>query len=243
MLPIKKDLKLVKSLHQKKFRKEHGLFLVEGKKPVLEALSSSYQIQGLFSTDPLWIAEQGRGVVINAREMEQISALATPSEHLAVVKMPTQADINWGEKLIVLDGIADPGNMGTILRTADWFGFNQIICSEDAVELYNPKVVQSTMGSLFRMQIHYRDLSEILPLLKSQGYRLAGADLSGSSYMHFDFKGKLALVIGSESHGLKPHSREMLTDLVHIPGSGNAESLNAGIATGILLARWFEVIG
>lgn len=242
MLPIKKDLKLVKSLHQKKFRKEHGLFLVEGKKPVLEALASSYQIQGLFSTDQLWIAEQGRGVVINAREMEQISALSTPSEHLAVVKIPEAKDVLWGEQLIILDGIADPGNMGTILRTADWFGFNQIICSEDTVEMYNPKVVQSTMGSLFRIQVQYTNLSEIMPALKAQGYRLAGADLSGQAYMQFDYKGKLALVIGSESHGLKQHSRELLTDLIHIPGSGNAESLNAGIATGILLARWFEVI-
>jgi RNA methyltransferase, TrmH family len=242
MLPIKKDLKLVKSLHQKKFRKEHGLFLVEGKKPVLEALASSYQIQGLFSTDQLWIAEQGRGVVINAREMEQISTLSTPSEHLAVVKIPEAKDVLWGERLIILDGIADPGNMGTILRTADWFGFNQIICSEDTVEMYNPKVVQSTMGSLFRMQIQYTNLSEIMPALKAQGYRLAGADLSGQAYMQFDYTGKLALVIGSESHGLKKHSRELLTDLIHIPGSGNAESLNAGIATGILLARWFEVI-
>jgi TrmH family RNA methyltransferase len=145
------------------------------------------------------------------------------------------------KKQILLDGISDPGNMGTILRTADWFGFDEIICSEDTVELYNPKVVQSTMGSLFRVKVIYTDLPKYIESIAEKGFAIAGADLDGVNAFEYQFPEKTALVIGSESHGIRPNVESLLTQKVHIPGSGNAESLNAGIAAGILLSCWFKI--
>ena len=242
MLPIKKDLKLVKSLHQKKFRKEHGLFLIEGKKPVEEALQSNFRLHSLYSCDEVFIEKFSQGILINSKDMAMISALNTPSDYLAVLHVPEFNPTSFiSKKQILLDGISDPGNMGTILRTADWFGFDEIICSEDTVELYNPKVVQSTMGSLFRVKVMYTDLPKYIDSITEKGFAIAGADLDGVNAFEYQFPEKTALVIGSESHGIRPNVESLLTQKVHIPGSGNAESLNAGIAAGILLSCWFKI--
>jgi len=242
MLPIKKDLKLVKSLHQKKFRKEHGLFLIEGKKPVEEALQSTFKLHSLYSCDEAFLERFNQGILVNSKDMAQISALNTPSDYLAVLHVPDMNSAQFqSTNQILLDGISDPGNMGTILRTADWFGFNEIVCSEDTVELYNPKVVQSTMGSLFRVKVIYVDLPTYSKALVEKGYTIAGADLDGVNSFDYHFPEKTALVIGSESHGIRPNIESLLTQKVHIPGAGNAESLNAGIAAGILLSCWFKI--
>lgn len=242
MLPIKKDLKLVKSLHQKKFRKEHGLFLIEGKKPVEEALQSNFKLHSLYSCDAAFLEKFKQGILVNSKDMAQISALNTPSDYLAVLHVPeNNIDQMKSSNQILLDGISDPGNMGTILRTADWFGFDEIICSEDTVELYNPKVVQSTMGSLFRVKVTYVDLASYIENLREKGFTVAGADLDGVNAFDYSFPEKTALVIGSESHGIRPQIESLLTQKVHIPGAGKAESLNAGIAAGILLSCWFKI--
>lgn len=232
----------MKSLHQKKFRKEHGLFLIEGKKPVEEALQSNFKLHSLYSCDATFLEKFKQGILVNSKDMAQISALNTPSDYLAVLYIPDNRSISISSKSqIILDGISDPGNMGTILRTADWFGFDEIVCSEDTVELYNPKVVQSTMGSLFRVKVHYTDLSVYLNELKNSGYIVTGADLDGENAFDFAFPEKTALVVGSESHGIRPNVESLLSKKVNIPGAGKAESLNAGIAAGILLSCWFKV--
>ena len=232
----------MKSLHQKKFRKEHGLFLIEGKKPVEEALQSNFKLHSLYSCDAAFIEKFNQGILVNSKDMAMISALNTPSDYLAVLQVPEFNPTSFiSNKQILLDGISDPGNMGTILRTADWFGFDEIICSEDTVELYNPKVVQSTMGSLFRVKVIYTDLTKYIETITEKGFEIAGADLDGVNAFEYQFPEKAALVIGSESHGIRPNIESLLTQKVHIPGAGNAESLNAGIAAGILLSCWFKI--
>lgn len=241
MLPIKKDIKLVKSLSQKKFRKELGLFLVEGKKLVEEALASDFEIHSLYSTDQEWLDLHNSGVHISAKEMEQISALNSPSSHLIVLK---QKEIELKGPVsglqLILDGVSDPGNMGTIIRTAEWFGINSIICSEDCVEVFNPKVVQSTMGSLFRVRVSTANIAAYSLRFIEDGGTLYGADLNGENALVEKFEAKSALVIGSESHGIRHEMEQLISKKLFIPGKGQAESLNAAIAASILMAQWFR---
>lgn len=241
MLPFKKDLKLVKSLLQKKYRREHGLFVVEGKKMVEEALHADFELFALYSTDEQWINQHG-GLLVNHREMEQMTALSNASAHLAVLKMKEKvSNVESDEFILALDGIGDPGNLGTIIRTADWFGVKSIVASEDCVELYNPKTIQSTMGSIYRMNIRYTDLAQFIQEKRDAGYRIAGADLAGEDILKNEFPtGKIILVIGSEAHGIRKDVEALLTDTFYIPGHGNAESLNAAVATAILLSRKYQ---
>lgn len=241
MLPIKKDIKLVRSLQQKKFRREHQLFLVEGKKMVEEALASQWEIHSWYSTDPSVLEKHQGGFQVTAKEMEMMSALNTPSTHLAVLHsfnhplaLPDQGMV------LLLDGISDPGNLGTILRTAEWFGISKVYCSEDTVELFNPKVVQSTMGSIFRVSLFYTDLHQIIEEIKAKQGSVYGADLEGENAFACKFNNLSALVIGSESHGIRPDIESLLSQKIFIPGAGKAESLNAGIAAGILMGQWFS---
>lgn len=242
MLPFKKDLKLVKSLTQKKFRRELGLFTVEGKKMVEEAMHSPFELHALYSTDEAWIAENG-GLWVSHREMEQMTALNNASSHLAVLRMKGVEDNKIQDEFILaLDGISDPGNLGTIIRTADWFGCKTVIASEDTVELFNPKTIQSTMGSIYRMNVRYLPMLDFLTDKRDQGYAIAGADLKGMDVLANDFpSGKVVLVIGSEAHGIRNPISEILTTRLLIPGRGQAESLNAAVATAILLSRKYQV--
>lgn len=236
---MKKDLKLIRSLHLKKFRQETGLFIVEGKKSVEEALSAGCAIDALFTTDVDWSEKQEGSVLISAKEMDQMTALNTPSSHLAVVqKWSMKPLLHEASKTLVLDGISDPGNLGTIMRTAEWFGMDQIIATPDTVELYNPKVVQSTMGSIFRMPYHVLTFSAIQEFLSNSNIELIGADMSGIPVHQFDFQTSTALVIGSESHGVRPEMRGIIARMITIPGKGKAESLNASMAAGIIMSHW-----
>ncbi|MEZ4798351.1 MAG: RNA methyltransferase [Flavobacteriales bacterium] len=240
MLPIKKDIKLVRSLSQKKFRKELGLFIVEGKKMVEEAIQSNFDVDAIYSTDPQW-AESNDAFLVNAKEMEQMTALNNPSPYLAVLKAKNNiAPENTDQFHLILDGISDPGNMGTILRTCEWFGIHQVVCSEDCVELYNPKVVQSTMGSIFRVNVTYCNIQEYADKLRSRNFNIYGADLEGDDALKSEIANKSVLVIGSESHGIRPQMEQKLTHKLFIPGRGEAESLNAAVATSILVAQWFR---
>lgn len=240
MLPIKKDIKLVRSLSQKKFRKELGLFIVEGKKMVEEAIQSEFDVDAIYSTDPQW-AEKNQAFLVNAKEMEQMTALNNPSPFLAVIKIKERSTpVNTNSFHLILDGISDPGNMGTILRTCEWFGINQVVCSEDCVELYNPKVVQSTMGSIFRVNVSYCNIQEYTDNLKAKGFKIYGADLEGDNALKSEISNPSVLVIGSESHGIRPEMESKLTHKLFIPGRGEAESLNAAVATSILVAQWFR---
>jgi len=171
---------------------------------------------------------------ISLNILEKISTLKTPQDVVALVKIPAWPTLNYTtlqkKFSLVLDGIQDPGNMGTIIRTADWFGIDHIICSEDSVEVYNPKVVQATMGSLSRINVHYADLSEIIPKINLPVF---GALLDGENIYNTNFGSEGLLMMGNEGNGLRPEVKALINTAITIPRTGNAESLNVAIATAI----------
>lgn len=241
----KNTIKFIQSLKQPKYRKEHGLFVVEGRKSVEELLSSSFETTGLYATQRFQ-EEQGirddRIEILTEVQMQQISNLDTPPGIAAVARIPERTlDRLPKEPLsIVLDGIANPGNLGTIIRTAEWFGVKNVICSEDCVEVWNPKVIQSTMGSVFRVNVVSIDL---VPYLKSQasaGKSIYGAVLNGENIFTKSHWEEGLLVIGSESHGIRASLLPLVSSPITIPRAEGSltESLNASMATGIILANW-----
>jgi TrmH family RNA methyltransferase len=238
---LKKDIKWVRSLQQKKFRSESGCFVVEGRKGIEEGLNSTFVLHSLYTTDENWKPQHVSPLLVSSREMEQMSALSTPSPFLAVFNQRKSAAIVEEERLVlVLDGIAEPGNMGNIIRTAEWFGVGSILCTHDCVELYNPKVIQSTMGSVFRINMIVLSEAEMSDMFKASGYHVIAADLSGLSVYRFNFNQRLAIVIGSESHGVRPAMRSLVDEFVTIPGAGQAESLNASVAATVFLSESFR---
>jgi len=239
----KSNISLLQSLQHKKFRREHGVFLVEGYKSVTEFINSAYQIEAVYHTAAiapkmLKLLQKMNFQEISSAILEKISALKTPADIIAVVKIPQWPVLNYttlNKKFsIVLDGIQDPGNMGTIIRTADWFGIENIICSEDCVEVYNPKVVQATMGSLSRINVHYVDLENVLSETKLPVY---GALLDGENIYSTDFGNEGLVVMGNEGNGLTEKVKQLVTKAITIPGAGNAESLNVAIATAIFCSE------
>jgi TrmH family RNA methyltransferase len=236
---LKKDIKWVRSLQQKKFRNESSCFVVEGRKGVEEGLKSEFKIHSVYTTDADWASVHPDAMLVHMREMEQMSSLTSPSPYLAVFHgRENNAEWDRSKSVMVLDGIADPGNMGTIIRTAEWFGIETILSTPDCVEIYNPKVVQATMGSVFRMHVIVLSEEDMAHGLKANDYYIIAADLQGSTIYKFDFKQKLAIIIGSESHGVRPAMRSMVDEFVTIPGNGRAESLNASVAATVFLSQW-----
>jgi RNA methyltransferase, TrmH family len=234
----KTQAKYIQSLFHKKFRDEHGRFIVEGPKMVSEAILHAPQdIEQIYALSS-WITEMDVSNIpiteVPAFEMEKISSLSTASPALAILRKPVQqrpAPVNG--ITLVLDTIQDPGNLGTIIRTAEWFGVQQIICSEGTADCYNPKVIQSTMGSIFRMPVFYEDIMEWVGQLKD--IPVLAASLDGKP-MKPGRPGKdLVVVIGNESAGIRPALQAMATHRWLIPRHGEAESLNAAVATGIML--------
>lgn len=238
----------IRKLHLKKFRDAEGLFLVEGRKSVEMLLASDFRVEELFATEEAY--ERNRRMLgyvpvtqVTVAEMERISTLATPPELMAVVRHPErQAAIPESEPVLVLDRIADPGNLGTIVRTADWFNFRHIVCSPDCVEFYNPKTIQATMGSFVRVVPHYM---ELVPFLRGQQERrILGAFLNGESLNTFKFQSSDIIVIGSESNGISPEVEQQVSQRITIPspvsGRATAESLNAAIAAAIIMCRFAQ---
>lgn len=239
----KSTISLLKSLQQKKFRTAHGLFLVEGYKSVLDFANSAYQIVTIYHTnaiDPklLKLSVKINFSEISLSELEKISSLRSPQDIIALVKMPAwpvlQTNVLKGKFAIALDGIQDPGNMGTIIRTADWFGIQHIICSADTVDVYNPKVVQATMGSLANVNVYYAELAEFLESIKMP---IFGALLDGSNIYETDFGTEGLIIMGNEGNGVRPEIINLVQNKVTIPRSGKAESLNVGIATAIFCSE------
>jgi TrmH family RNA methyltransferase len=239
----KSQISLLTSLQHKKFRREHGLFMVEGYKSVTEFINSAYQVDIIYHTPAiapklLNLSRKINFQEISLNELEKISTLKTPQEIIGLVKIPIWPILNYNslkQKFsLVLDSIQDPGNMGTIIRTADWFGIHDIICSEDTVDVYNPKVVQATMGSLARVNIHYVDLIHFLPQIELP---LFGAMLNGENMYNTNFGSEGLLVMGNEGNGISPDIERLITSAVTIPRAGNAESLNVAIATAILCSE------
>jgi RNA methyltransferase, TrmH family len=241
MLPFKKDIRFVKSLHLKKFRMQEKLFIVEGRKMVIEAIAGGHEVHSIYTTDEDLASKHDRAFMVNAREMDQLSSFSSPSPYLAVLSQRSpKEETPSGNDVLVLDGISDPGNFGTIMRTAEWFGISQLICTGDCVEMYNPKVVQASMGSILRMQALYLREEQIIESLHATGYEMIGAALGGTALFDYSFPKKTAVVIGSESHGIRPLLRNAIKVFLEIPGSGHAESLNASVASGIFLAELFR---
>ncbi len=239
----KGKIKVLRSLHLNKYRRKEGLFLAEGTVNVLDFLSGPLEVKELFVTEN-WLNEHKRAVVgikaetVTRQEMHKISALKNPSEVLAIVKMPEYPlpeILNIRNYILALDDIRDPGNLGTIIRTADWFGIRDVVCSEETVDAFNPKVVQATMGSLARVKVHYADLHGWLSE-KPENLKVFGALLQGDDIRKVEKPGKGILLIGSEAHGISPKLYPFVDQPVLIPaapGSG-AESLNAAVAAAIV---------
>jgi TrmH family RNA methyltransferase len=239
----KSQISLLRSLQNKKDRTQQSLFLVEGLKSVIEFIHSAYQIGAIYHTasfDPkvLKLSQKINITEISVTDMEKVSSLKTPQQVIAMVKIPVWPALDntqLKQKFsLVLDGIQDPGNMGTIIRTADWFGMQHIICSDDTVDVYNPKVVQASMGSLSRINVHYGDLTTILPKV---GLPVYGAMLDGENIYDTDFGPEGLIIMGNEGSGLRPDIAKLISEAVTIPRKGNAESLNVAIATALFCSE------
>jgi len=230
--------KWIRSLQLKKNRDHEGIFVVEGEKSVLEGLSvfaSHLEILVSLETFVSQIPDQfhAKTFLISTKDLEQISELKTPNKCIAVFKRP-EAVLLKDQFTIALDGIQDPGNMGTILRLADWFGVKQLVCSKDTVDCYNPKVIQSSMGAIYRIPVHYTDLAGYLSGTTQQKF---GAMLNGTNYTKTDYPKDGILIMGNEGKGVRPEIEALIDVPVTIPRYGEAESLNVATATAILLAE------
>ncbi|HYK76588.1 MAG TPA: RNA methyltransferase [Daejeonella sp.] len=239
----KSQISFVKSLHNKKSRKEHGLFLVEGIKSVTEFIHSDYIVDTIFYTEGVLpklgkLSHKIKLQQISETDLSKISALTTSQNVLALVQLPqiNQIEVQklQGTFTLALDGIQDPGNLGTIIRTADWFGFKHIICSTDSVEAYNPKVVQATMGSLSRMNIIYTNLSQFLNECQLPVF---GAQLNGKSIYQTDFGKEGIIVLGNEGNGISDEVNRQIQQAVTIPAWGRAESLNVAVSAAIFCSE------
>ena len=231
--------KIVNSLKQKKFRTDLNAFVVEGVKMVDELLQSDYEIEAIYATSN-WIDNHAdvECTEISEKELKIISSLKTPNEVLAVVKQKEPQLTELSSQLnIALDKIQDPGNFGTIIRTADWFGVQNIICTEDTVDVYNPKVIQATMGSFFRMNIVYTDLSQFFS--ENKELTVYGALLDGENVYQKTLNAKGAvLFMGNESKGISEALKPFISEKILIPNFGKAESLNVATATAILCSEF-----
>ena len=235
-MPTKAEIKNIAGLRQKKTRDELGIFVVEGDKVVREAIQAKWEIVGLYSTAE-WSFDGKTADMVSWTDMERMTSLSSPSPCLAVIKqkkqsLPPAMKGHW----IILDALKDPGNVGTIIRTAEWFGIDGVFCAGDCVELYNPKLIQSTMGSVFRQSVVYGSREEICEYAKAQGSRIIAASMNGTSTKDFEFQSRDMILIGNESHGVSEDLLKCTDHVVTIPGKGQAESLNASVAAAIIMA-------
>ena len=238
------EIRKIRSLSSKKFRDEYGLFTVEGEKMVAEALASEFVVEKVYRTDE-----------IGKEAMSRISSLSSPSPVLALVRRPDSPVLESEEAAaaalgsglyIALDSIRDPGNLGTILRIADWFGADAVFASPDTVDIFNPKVVQSTMGAIFRVKFRYADIPSLASAALKAGGRVYGTFLDGDSIYGADLDcGKEApsvIVTGNEAAGISPEVSALVSDRLYIPpypaGDPGSESLNAAVATAVTIAEF-----
>lgn len=205
-----------------------------------ELLHSNFEIESIFATEKLdFLAEDF--TIISEKELARISGLKSPNRVLAIAKISTVRDIDWnGSLVLLLDGINDPGNLGTIIRTAKWFGVSDIICTPDCVDAFDRKVVQSTMGALFHVKLTYQDALASIKAAEQHGFSIIGTSMNGTSIYESERTDKTVLVIGSESHGMREDVMKACDELCSIPNfesERKIESLNAGIATAIVLSE------
>jgi TrmH family RNA methyltransferase len=252
------QIRHIVSLKSRKFRDEYRQFIAEGNKLVADLIDSPFRVSGIYASAG-WIVGNIKTLQdkkipafeTTPREMERISALSTPSPVLAILEIPQMptADcrLPTADLLLALDDIRDPGNMGTILRIADWFGIDQVVCSETCVELFNPKVVQATMGSIARVKVFYTGLEQFL---EGAGDKVPvyGAFLEGESLYETELTRNGVILIGNESKGISHELEKRVTRKIFIPSYGDsphgkAESLNASVAAAVICAEFRRKIG
>ena len=233
----KNHIKLITSLSQKKYRQKHKLFVVEGVKVVHEFLNSSYELEIVFSTDTDF-SSTDKFIEVTDQELKKISSLKNPNKVLAIFKIPNQINPIMGGLILALDSINDPGNLVTIIRLCDWFGIEQLVCSNETVDCFNSKVVQASMGSLTRVAVSYLDLKKYL---QNASVPIFVADMDGLDVYKTKLPDSAVLVLGNEANGISDEIKQLVTTKITIPRYGafqQTESLNVATASAILLSEF-----
>ncbi|MBP4142863.1 RNA methyltransferase [Flavobacterium sp. P4023] len=235
----KNQIKLITSLQQKKYRYANKLFFAEGVKGIQELLDSNFELEHLYSTqnDFPEVSNNNKSI-IDENDLKKISALATPNSCLAVFKMPLEKSIIATGLIVVLDSIRDPGNLGTIMRLCDWFGIQQIVCSNETVDYFNPKVVQATMGSIARVNVNYTDLNSYL---QQTQLPIFGTFMNGQNIYKSILPQQGIIIMGNEANGISETLEKLVQNRLTIPRFGSlqkTESLNVATATAIILSEF-----
>ncbi len=240
----KNKAKFIKSLQLKKYRQKEGLFIVEGEKNVLELLGSTFEVRTILGSPTFMEVHQSiinsknaELLEVSASDLSSVGTFKTNDKALAVVRIPDEKKYETGGVQLILDDVRDPGNLGTIIRVADWYGINSIICSETTAELFNPKTINSSMGSIFRVNVFRRNIVNFLSEHEATVY---GALLSGANVHQIKFDKNAFVIIGNEANGISEHVLPFITQAVTIPRLGQAESLNAAMATAIICDNIFR---
>lgn len=238
----KAEIALVRSLADKRGRTENNMFVVEGRKMVEELTESTFEIEKIYTTETTPYIHGRECTVVGAKEMERLSQLKTPTNYLALARIPARklhANALSNKLVLALDDVQDPGNVGTIIRLADWFGIDTILCSEATADCYNPKVVQATMGALLRVEIHYCDLTKILPTIGGPVY---GTFLEGDNIYKAPLTSHGVIVMGNEGRGIGSAIEALTTHKLFIPPfpaeAPTSESLNVATATAIICSEF-----
>jgi len=233
----KSQIKLITSLKQKKFRTQHQLFVVEGIKVVQEFLNSDYELDAIFAVDDRFSQYNQKFTKVDSKELAKISGFSTPNKVLAIFKIPNPLSIDWSGLVVALDDINDPGNLGTIIRLCDWFGVENLVCSEATVDCYNPKVVQASMGSHTRVNITYVDLLNTLPAAPN----CMGTFMDGDSIYEQNLPETGVIILGNEANGISEDVEALIKSRLSIARFGTikqTESLNVANAAAIILSEF-----
>lgn len=235
----KNQIKLITSLQLKKYRNEHQLFIAEGVKVIQEFVQSNFVLEHLFVTETIFedvgISQK---TIVKEQDMRRISALTSPSSCLAIFKIPKATKIEMKGLVVALDDIRDPGNLGTIIRLCDWFGVKQLLCSTETVDVYNPKVIQATMGSVTRVNVNYVDLNA---LISESSVPVFGTFMDGKNVYNESLPSDAILILGNEANGISPSLEKSIKNRIAIPRFGDVqqtESLNVATATAIFLSEF-----
>ena len=232
-----KQIKIIKSLKLKKNRIKHNLFVAEGDKTILELITAGFNINSLYSINRQIDGVKNSVIQLSKPELNKISNLSNPKNSLGVFEIPKPKKINYNKLIIGLDNISDPGNLGTIIRLCDWFGIEDLICSFDTVDCYNPKVIQASMGSISRVNITYLDLQKTL---ENNSLKTYGTYMQGDSIFEIDEIKNGVILFGNEANGINPNLSKVIDKRLSIPRFGKlkkTESLNVANALSIVLSE------
>ncbi len=239
----KAEIQLIKSLGDKRSRSECGLFVAEGEKLIQELIDSQLNVRKIYALEGVF-EEQG-AEWIAPREMERVSQLKSANNSIALVELPHHSlDIESlkGELILALDDVQNPGNLGTIIRLADWFGIENIVCSPHSADCYNPKVIQATMGAITRVKVHYTPLVELLEPMQAAGVPIYGTLLEGNNIYHEPLSEQGVIIMGNEGQGISDEVAGFITRKLFIPpfpaGNSGSESLNVSIATAVVCSEF-----